>query len=181
MGTTSTSRPASAPWLLALLWNHIPRIWTVAKAWNIAGLLLLAQVALTGILSAPGPQQLLNRDEPNLAVVTFPYVLVAALFVVSALALHILALRKLALQQVGSAGSDPDRDGRRHGASGRVQVEIVIPAQELDEERPGSRQALGGQGEPCGFPPPSAGSGFRPRFHRRHCRPAGKPWRPSRG
>lgn len=89
---------------LALFWNRIPRIGAVAKAWNIAGLLLLAQVALTGILSAPGPQQVLNRATPNLAVVTFPYVLVAALFVVSALALHILALRKLALppEQAGT-------------------------------------------------------------------------------
>lgn len=84
---------------LALFWNHIPRVGMVAKAWNIAGLVLLAQVAVTGMLSAPGPQQLINRDQPNLAIVTFPYVLVAALFVLSALALHILALRKLSLMQ----------------------------------------------------------------------------------
>jgi hypothetical protein len=54
-------------------------------------------VAGTGILSAPGPQHLLNRDQPNVAVLSFPYVLVAALFVLSAFSLHVLALRKIAL------------------------------------------------------------------------------------
>lgn len=82
---------------LFLAWNRIPNIGGVAKAWNIAGLLLLAQVALTGILSAPGPQHFLNKETPNVAILSFPYVMVAALFVVSALSLHILSLRKLAI------------------------------------------------------------------------------------
>lgn len=81
---------------LYLAWDRIPQVAAVAKAWNFMGLLLLAQVAVTGILSAPGPQHVLNRETPNLAVVSFPYVLVASLFVVSALTLHVLALRKIA-------------------------------------------------------------------------------------
>lgn len=84
---------------LYLFWNRIPKVEAAAKGWNVAGLLLLAQVAVTGVLSAPGPQQLLNRDQPNVAIVSFPYVLIAALFVLSALALHILALRKIALER----------------------------------------------------------------------------------
>jgi hypothetical protein len=84
---------------LFLAWNRIPNVLGVAKAWNVLGLVLLAQVAVTGVLSAPGPQQILNRSTPNVAIVTFPYVLVAALFVLSALALHILALRKIAAER----------------------------------------------------------------------------------
>ncbi len=87
---------------LFLAWDRIPGVLKVAKAWNVLGLILLAQVALTGVLSAPGPQQVLNRATPNVAVVSFPYVLVAALFVLSALALHILALRKIALERAAS-------------------------------------------------------------------------------
>lgn len=87
---------------LFLAWNRIPGVLGVARAWNILGLVLLAQVALTGLLSAPGPQHILNRATPNVAIVSFPYVLVAALFVVSALALHILAFRRIAAERRAS-------------------------------------------------------------------------------
>jgi hypothetical protein len=90
--------------LLYLAWNRLPHLGAVLKAWNVLGLLLLAQVVVTGVLSAPGPQQILNRETPNLAVVSFPYVLVATLFVMSAAALHILSLRKLALASVRLSG-----------------------------------------------------------------------------
>jgi hypothetical protein len=83
--------------VLWIIWNRVPNVAAAAKAWNIAGMVLLAVVAGTGILSAPGPQHLLNRDQPNVAVLSFPYVLVAALFVLSAFSLHVLALRKIAL------------------------------------------------------------------------------------
>lgn len=82
--------------ILFVLWRRIPRVESLAWGWNLGGLLLVAQVAVTGILSAPGPQQLMNRDTPNLAIVSFPHVLVAALFVLSAVSLHVLAFRKLA-------------------------------------------------------------------------------------
>jgi len=96
--------------LLYLGWNRLPNLGALTKAWNVMGLLLLAQVAVTGILSAPGPQQLMNRETPNVAVVSFPYVLVASLFVLSAAALHILSLRKLAMARPGSlSGRVPPR------------------------------------------------------------------------
>jgi hypothetical protein len=88
--------------LLYLGWNRIPNLGTAMKAWNILGLLLLAQVAITGVLSAPGPQQVLNKAAPNVALLTFPYVLMAALFVASAAGLHILSLRKLAAARDGA-------------------------------------------------------------------------------
>jgi hypothetical protein len=82
--------------LLYLLWNRIPNLIKVLKVWNILGLGFLANVVVTGILSAPGPLHLINLNQPNLAITRFPYVFIAALFVLSALGLHILALSNLA-------------------------------------------------------------------------------------
>ena len=81
--------------VLYAAWNHLPNPARISKAWNYLGLTLLAVVAITGILSAPGPQQSFNLDHPNLAVTQFPYVFIPALFVAAALCLHILALRRL--------------------------------------------------------------------------------------
>lgn len=81
--------------LLYVMWPHFPKTESAAKSWNYLGLALLAQVAITGVLSAPGPQQLMNHAMPNRAIMTFPYVYVASLFVFSALSLHVLALRKI--------------------------------------------------------------------------------------
>lgn len=89
---------------LFFFWDRIPKAGPLMKGWNVAGLILLAQVAVTGALSAPGPQQALNRETPNLAIISFPYVLIAALFVTSALALHILSLRKIALMRRDGGG-----------------------------------------------------------------------------
>lgn len=81
--------------LLYAMWPHFPKTETAAKSWNYLGLALLAQVAITGVLSAPGPQHLMNHAMPNRAIMSFPYVYIASLFVFSALSLHVLALRKI--------------------------------------------------------------------------------------
>jgi hypothetical protein len=80
---------------------EVSRRWLLI--WNFAGLALLANVVMTGILSAPGPLQKLNFDAPNLALERFPYVLVAGVFVASALWLHVLTFRKLRLERPGPA------------------------------------------------------------------------------
>lgn len=43
-------------------------------AWNIICLLLVLQVVITGILSAPTPFQQLSLDQPNVGVLIFPFV-----------------------------------------------------------------------------------------------------------
>lgn len=84
---------------LCLGWNRLPNPERITKIWNYLGLILLAVVAITGILSAPGPQQSFNLDHPNVAVTQFPYVFIPALFVAAALCLHILALRRISAER----------------------------------------------------------------------------------
>ena len=83
--------------LMALLVSRfqISKKWILA--WNIVGLVLLLNVVITGILSAPGPLQRLNFATPNLAITQFPYTLLPGLFVTSAIFLHILTFKKLRL------------------------------------------------------------------------------------
>ncbi len=78
---------------LYLVWNRIPNQAMVSRLWNILGLVFLANVVLTGILSVPGPLHILNLKHPNIAITQFPFVFIPALFVLSAFSLHILALK----------------------------------------------------------------------------------------
>jgi len=67
----------------------------ILVTWNIAGLALLFNVVVRGILTAPGAFQTLRDDFPNVAVLQFPYVAIPAVFVSLAGALHLLSLRRL--------------------------------------------------------------------------------------
>ena len=72
------------------------RIGTKAlMAWNVVALLLVIQVVTTGILSIPSPIQQLSFDQPNLAVLYFPYVLLPGIVVPIVIFGHLAILRKL--------------------------------------------------------------------------------------
>lgn len=75
------------------------KIWI---AWNIAGLLLLLVIIGLAVFSVPSPLQQLAFDQPNVAVLVFPYVLLPAVIVPLVLLSHLLALRRLF-----SVGSSP--------------------------------------------------------------------------
>lgn len=98
---------ASAPvvaWMLAT-GKISPRL---AVLWNVAGIVMLANVAGRGVLTTPGALNLLHTEVPNLAVGTFPYSYIPGVMVPLALILHILAIRALrerVRQEVGV--SDP--------------------------------------------------------------------------
>lgn len=67
----------------------------LAIAWNVAGLLALANVVLRSVLTAPGPLQLLPAEVPNLAPALFPYCYLPGFLPVLGVALHVLAIRAL--------------------------------------------------------------------------------------
>ena len=67
------------------------------KIWNIAGIILVANVLIHGILSAPGVE-VLHPEVLNYIISYFPYVWLPGFFVLTALMLHILSLRKLYLR-----------------------------------------------------------------------------------
>lgn len=64
--------------------------------WNLAGLALLLNIVAVAVLSLPAPWRAFPEDPPNELVLHFPYVYIPALFVMAALAGHLLIFRKLA-------------------------------------------------------------------------------------
>lgn len=63
--------------------------------WNFLGLTMLAIIVITAILSAPTPFQQLNFDQPNIAVLQFPYTFLPAVVVPLVVLSHLLLLDKL--------------------------------------------------------------------------------------
>lgn len=67
----------------------------LALAWNVLGLLALANVAVRSALTAPGPLNLIHAEVPNLALGTFPFMFIPGFFAPLAVVLHVLAIRSL--------------------------------------------------------------------------------------
>lgn len=63
-------------------------------AWNILCLLLVLQVVITGVLSVPTQFQQLSFDQPNVAVLYFPYVLLPAIIVPIVIFGHLAVIKK---------------------------------------------------------------------------------------
>ncbi len=67
----------------------------LAFIWNILGLVILANVVVRAVLTAPGPLNLIHAEIPNLMIGTFPFMFVPGFFVPLAVVLHGLALRAI--------------------------------------------------------------------------------------
>ncbi|MFK7972501.1 MAG: hypothetical protein AB8F95_19175 [Bacteroidia bacterium] len=63
--------------------------------WNIAGLLLLVSIIINAILSSPLPIQQFAFDQPNIAIIHFPFIWLACTVAPLALFSHVLAIKKL--------------------------------------------------------------------------------------
>jgi len=64
-------------------------------AWNIVCLALVTQVVVTGIFAAPSVLQQIDFDQPNVAVLYFPYVWLPAVVVPIVMLGHLAAIRAL--------------------------------------------------------------------------------------
>ncbi len=64
-------------------------------AYNVLGLVLLANIVWIAALSVPSPLQQLNLDQPNRAVLYFPYIWLPAIIVPIVLFAHLASLWKL--------------------------------------------------------------------------------------
>lgn len=67
----------------------------LALGWNVLGLLMLANVAVRAVLTAPGPLHLIATDVANHAIGTFPFTYIPGFMAPLALTLHVLAIRAL--------------------------------------------------------------------------------------
>lgn len=65
----------------------------IFRLWNIFGICSVLIVVLLGILSSPIPIQLIAYDQPNIAMLQFPYALLPNLVVPLVILSHILLLR----------------------------------------------------------------------------------------
>jgi hypothetical protein len=66
-----------------------------ALAWNVLGLIALANVAVRAVLTAPGPLNLIHAEVPDRMISTFPFLYTPAFFVPLAVVLHVLAIRAI--------------------------------------------------------------------------------------
>jgi len=67
----------------------------VLLLWNIACLALLINIVIRAMLAAPSPMQQLAFDQPNIAIVHFPYVWLPCFVVPAVLFAHLVAIRRL--------------------------------------------------------------------------------------
>lgn len=65
------------------------------RYWNYVGIVLLTIIVSMAVLSAPTPLQQLAFEQPNTAVMRFPFVLLPAFIVPAVLLSHLFALRML--------------------------------------------------------------------------------------
>jgi hypothetical protein len=64
-------------------------------AWNVVGLVLLANIVTVAVLSTPAPFRRFLEGPPNLLPSTFPYVWLPSFLVMVALGSHLLVFRQL--------------------------------------------------------------------------------------
>lgn len=63
--------------------------------WNIIGLLFLMNIVVIAILSSPLPIQQLSFEQPNIAVLSFPYILLPTFIVPIVILTHIISIKQL--------------------------------------------------------------------------------------
>lgn len=68
---------------------------TLLLAWNILCMVLLAVVVATAILATPSPMQRIAFDQPNIAVLHFPFSLLPSVVVPMVFFAHLVAFRRL--------------------------------------------------------------------------------------
>jgi hypothetical protein len=88
---------ASAP-LIAWLSTRQRLGMKIALAWNVLGLLSLANVVIRAVLTAPGPFNLIHAAVPNRMMGTFPFIFIPGFFVPLAVSLHVLAIRRIIIR-----------------------------------------------------------------------------------
>ena len=92
---------ATAP-VAAWLVGRGPTGRKIAAAWNLIGLLSLANIVTRAVLSAPGPLNLIHAEVPDQAILLFPFTYIPGFMAPLALALHVLAFRALCVPRIAA-------------------------------------------------------------------------------
>ena len=86
--------------LLVLYWLLVrPPSTKLLQLWNVFGLIMLGIIVTLAILSAPLPLQQLAFDQPNTAVLRFPFTLLPGIVVLLVFVAHLLELKRLSKER----------------------------------------------------------------------------------
>lgn len=85
----------SAPVVAFIAFRTLPIKRGLLLVWNLLAMGLLLQVVATAILSTPSIIQQIEFDQPNIAILHFPYVLLPSVVVSIVLFGHLVAIKKL--------------------------------------------------------------------------------------
>lgn len=89
----------TAPWIAYLAFRKNKKNKNMLLGWNIVCLLLLLNVVVTAVFAIPSPFQKLAFDQPNRAVLYFPFNLLPTVIVPIVLFGHLVAFRQLATKK----------------------------------------------------------------------------------
>lgn len=89
----------SAPIVAYLAFRTTKKNKTLLLWWNILCLLLLLNVVITAVFAVPSPLQKLAFDQPNVAVLYFPFNLLPTVIVPTVLFGHLVAISRLTLNK----------------------------------------------------------------------------------
>ena len=95
----------TAPVFAWICYGQGRKLHKLAIAWNIAGLVLLLNIVITAILSAPVPFRVFMNEPANTLVAEFPIVLLPSFLVPLAFAMHFFFFRKMYLQHRSPASA----------------------------------------------------------------------------
>ena len=85
----------AAPWVAARVKAGAPRSRELAILWNVLGIADLVVAVTMGVTTTPGPLHLFALDNPNVAIIMLPLVLVPIIAVPFSILLHLIGLHRL--------------------------------------------------------------------------------------
>ena len=90
--------------------------WQEAILWNVFGIVLLINIFLIALLSAPTPFQVFLNEPSNVFVAHFPFIWIPGFIVPFALAMHLFSLKQIMMhsrKRVSVTGRERFWDGKR--------------------------------------------------------------------
>lgn len=119
----------TAPFALVVLLSKNSFKRKTLLAWNLVCLALLINIVVIAILCLPFPFQKLAFDQPNIAVLYFPYVLLPAVIVPVVLFSQLVSIRQLLLNKQ-AINTDGMQSGTHAKNSRQRDITAIVPANE---------------------------------------------------
>jgi len=93
--------------VVALYLTRRPNAVAVARVWNAAGIVLLANILTIAVLSTPTPIRVFHNEPANEWIAHAPWVWLPSVFVVAAIIGHVVVFRRLREGQLSAISHQP--------------------------------------------------------------------------